>query len=469
MALALGAGAQTFLAREVDRLAVAFGQFGRVAEIELQLPVADLAVVGELDLGREGPARLAAKAFQRADLLVAHQRFGLGGFEGAAGGDLGHRKAAAFFQPAGAGAGEAAVVLLDHAAAVRARHGQRGVVAGDGVAVVFLGLAHDALGHLGDLGHEGVAAEPAMLHLGELVLPVAGEVGPGQVFDRQPAQQRHQLEGLGRGHEVAAVAQHVLLGDQAFDGLRARGRRAQALFLHRVAQVFVLDQLARAFHRREQRGLGVARRRLGPQRVDVHALGAHLLSRRYGHQIGVVVLRLLAVDGQPAGAVQHLAVGLEVVFLARGGDLADARGDHELGAGIEHRQEALDDHVVELELDLGQRLRCLQRGDDGKVVRHLGVVEDALDGLDVALFQTLLRVRAQLAQRPRQVFVRQHGEGLFHRGQVVLGQRAAVGTRVGQHLVLFVQRLRQAERGLGGKTEARIGLALQRRQVVEQG
>ena len=143
---------------------------------------------------------------------------------------------------------------------------ERRVVAGDGVAVVLLGLAHDALGHLRDLGHEGVALQAAVLHLGQLVLPVAGQLGLGQVFHAQAAQQRHQLEGLGGGHQFAALAVHVLLVDQAFDDGGARGRRAQALLGHGLAQFVVVDQLAGAFHRRQQRGFGVARRRLGLQR-----------------------------------------------------------------------------------------------------------------------------------------------------------------------------------------------------------
>ena len=420
MALAFGAGAHAGLAAEVDRHRLAIGALGVVAEVELQLPVLDLVVAHQFQLGAEGPAGLGAKAFQRADLVVAQEGLDLVQLEAAAGRDLGHAEATTLAGARRPGAGEAAVVLLDHAAAIGAGRGQRGVVAGDGVAVVFLGLAHDALGHRRDVLHEGLAAELALLHLGELVFPVAGEFGLGQVFDRQAAQQRHQLKGLGRGAQLAAFAQDVLLGDQAFDHLRAGGRRAQALLGHGLAQLVVVDQLARAFHRAEQGGLGVARRRLGLQRVDADMLVGHLLAGLHRHQVGVFVLRFLAVDRQPARVDQHLAVGLEVVAL----DDGDAGGDHELGRRIEHRDEALDDHVVELGLDLGQALGRLQRGDDGEVVRHLGVVEHALGGLDVALFQALARVLGQLAQRARQVFAGDHLEGLLDRGHVVLGQRA---------------------------------------------
>jgi hypothetical protein len=356
-ALALGAGAQRSAGGEVHRLAVGFGGLASSpkSNSSFQLPISSSRT--SLSSAVKGQPALERKPSSGPILLVAQEGLGLGGLEGAAGRDLGEAEAAAgtVGRAGRPRAGEAAVVLLHHTAAVRARRGQRGVVAGDGVAVVLLGLAHDALGHLGDLGHEGLALQPALLHLGELVLPVAGELGLGEVLDGQPAQQRHQLEGLGGGHQLAAVAQHVLLEDQPFDDGRARGRRAQALVGHGLAQLVVVDQLAGAFHGAEQRGLGVARRRLGLQRLHVHALGAHHLARGHRHQVGVGLLRLLAVDGQPAGVDQHLAVGLEgVLGAARGLHLADARGDHELGRRVEHRQEALDHHVVELGLDLGQ-------------------------------------------------------------------------------------------------------------------
>ena len=307
-----------------------------------------------------------------------------------------------------------------------------------------------------------------MFHLRQLVFPVARQLRLGQVLDGQAAQQRHQLEGLGRGDQLAPFAQHVLLEDQAFDDGGARGRRAQALLGHGLAQLVVVDELARAFHRAQQRGLGVARRRPGLQRLHVHAVGAHRLALLHRHQVGVLVLGLLAVDGQPAGVDQHLAVGLEVVRGIGGLDLADARRHQVFGRRVEDGDEALDHQVVEFHLHLGQALGGLQRGDDGEVVRHLGVVEDALAGLDVAVVEALARVHRQLAQRARQVLVGQHAEGLLDHRQVVLGQVARVGPRVGQHLVLLVQRLRDRQRGLGAEAEAAVGLALQRRQVVQR-
>ena len=68
--------------------------------------------------------------------------------------------------------------------------------------------------------------------------------------------------------------------------------------------------------------------------------------------------------------------------------------------------------------------------------------------------------------QPRRIH---HGlHDLAHRRQIVLGQVARIGSRVGQNLVLFIERLRDRKRGLGGEPESAVGLALQGRQVVER-
>src|SRR5207237_10125281 len=119
--LALGAGAQALLVGEVDRLAgLAF--LPRVfAEVELELPVLDLVVVGELELGGERPAGLGAEALQRADLPGRGEGLDLVELEAATTGYLADREAAAFGIAGFAATGEAAIVLLHDAAAVRAR------------------------------------------------------------------------------------------------------------------------------------------------------------------------------------------------------------------------------------------------------------------------------------------------------------------------------------------------------------
>ena len=259
----------------------------------------------------------------------------------------------------------------------------------------------------------------------------------------------------------------VFFVDQPFDDGRARGRRAQAFFLHCLAQFVVVDEFARSLHCREQRRLGVARRRLGLERIDGHVFGADFFVSCDGDQVRIVFLRFLAVHGEPTRRDHDFAVGLELVLLRTHLDAADARRHHELGRWKEYRQKAFQHHVVELRLDLAQTLGRLQRRDDGEVVRDLRVVEDAFVRLDVTLFQRRLRVHRQGAQRPWHVLRGDHLHRLLHDVDIVFRQGLAVGSRIGEHLVFFVQRLRDRQRRLGREAEARIGLALQRRQVVQ--
>lgn len=139
-----------------------------------------------------------------------------------------------------------------------------------------------------------------------------------------------------------------------------------------------------------------------------------------------------------------------------------AGGDLELGRREEHGHEAARDQVVQLLFRLGQVLRRDRGRDDREVIRDLGVVEDALVRLDPALVEDLLGelvvVRVFLDRFQR----------LLHGRHVVFRQVARIGTRISQHLVLFVQRLGQAQGVLGREAEARVGLALQAGQVEQR-
>jgi len=436
-----------------------------------------LLVVADDDLGTEGPAGLGAKALQRADLALAQQGLGLGSFKGAAGGRLAKAEAARRCAVL-AGAGIAAVVFLDHAGAVRAGRLQRGVVAGDGVAVVFPGFCHHALGHRRDVGHEGRAAELALFHLRELELPLAGQVGAAQFLDLQPAQQQHELKGFGRGDDLAAFAQHVLFRQQSFDDGRARGGRAQALCLHGLAQFVVVELLAGALHRAQQRGFGVAGRRLGLEAPGVGLQGEHPFAGLHRHQVLALVAllaalhlvgRFLAVDGQPAGLDQHLAFGLEAVHgcgppVRRYAHRADARGHGVFRVREENRDEAAHHQVVQPLLGVVEAAGRLQRGDDGKVIADLAAVEDAPGHAHIAVVQRRERVRRQVAHGA----AGEHLESLARHRQIVFGQRARIGARIGQGLVALVQALRQRQCGLGREAELAVGLALQTGQVKQR-
>ena len=99
--------------------------------------------------------------------------------------------------------------------------------------------------------------------------------------------------------------------------------------------------------------------------------------------------------------------------------------------------------------------------DDGEMVRDLGIVKDAFVRPDPLVLQNLAGKRAVVGPL-------QHPERRLNRADVILWQRARVGSWIREHLVFFVECLRQRERGLGGKPEPPIRLPLQARQIVQQ-
>ena len=172
----------------------------------------------------------------------------------------------------------------------------------------------------------------------------------------------------------------------------------------------------------------------------------------------VVGLNLLAVHRQPPRHDQHLPLGFE--RLTR--HARDAGGHEELGGGIEGREKALDDEIVELGFELVQVLGRNERGDDREVIGDLRVVEDPLVGPHPLLLQHFSREHAVELRVGKRLHRRLHG------ADVVLRQRARIRARVGERLVFLIERLREGQGRAGGEPEAAVGLALQRRQVVEQ-
>ena len=312
-----------------------------------------------------------------------------------------------------------------------------------------------------DVVHELGPRQRAPLHLGQFVLPFAGEFGRGELVGAEAAQQGDEREGLGGRDQLLAVAQDVGLADQVFDDLGAGCRGAEAATGHGGAQFLVVHHLAGAFHRGEQRGFVEACGRLGDQRLDEDLVGGNLLAGLDGHQLGRTAFVLahcggLAIHGQPARIDEHLALGLEGFTL----DTGDTGGDAVFGRRVEHRQEAPGDQIVDLGFGLRQALGRGAGGHDRKVVGDLGVVEDALVRLDPALLDDLVG--------EGRVSVRQAGKDARHLAHVVFGQRTGVGTRVGQHLVLFVQGLGQLQRGAGREAKAAVGLALKGGEIEQQ-
>ena len=461
MVVDVGAALRTFaeagLAREVDRFVARF--VGLVlAEVEFRFHL-----VVQLDGSREGTAHLVAEAGERADLLFVDQGVDFGRFELATGDDLPQRIVAA-------AALEFLVGFADLAAAARAFGGQHTEIAGNGIGFESLGTLDHVARHFGDFAHELVAREFALFDAAELPFPVAGQFRLGQFVDAEAVEQRHQREGLGGRDQFAAFAQHVLLADQVFDDLGARRRRAEAAPGHCRLEFLVVDHLAGAFHGGEQGGFRVARRRLGFVGLDRDFLGFDLFVLVDRNEIAFAAfLAFLAMHGEPARIDQDLAFGLERVAF----DAGDAGGHQVFGGGEEDGEETADDKVVEFLFDFVEILGRLRRRNDREVVADLGVVEDALVRHHPVARQDLVREGGIAGEQDFIValagaFAGQNGQGLAHRRQVVFGQAARIGPRVGQDLVLLVERLGDRQRGLGREAETGIGFALQAGQIEEQ-
>ncbi len=140
---------------------------------------------------------------------------------------------------------------------------------------------------------------------------------------------------------------------------------------------------------------------------------------------------------------------------------ADARGHRVFSAGEEHRHEAARDQVIQFLFRLRQVLRYLASRDDRKVIADFRIVENPLVRLHPLVLQDLLGELVIVVDFGHMV------ERLFDRVDIVFRQMARVGTWIRQHLVFFVQRLRQAQCVFCRKAEARIGFPLQAGQIKQ--
>ncbi len=338
------------------------------------------------------------------------------------------------------------------------------------------GFFHDLLRHLPDLAHEGGAVELALLHLAQLVFPLPGHFRRAEYVDADGADLLDEGQALRRHMHVPLHALDVAVHDQAFDDRGTRRRGAEAALAHGFGQFLVLHEFSGAFHDGKQGGFCVAGRRLGLQLVhfDVERVGRVAVIRG-DEELGVLLFAFggffggfLAVNSQPARRFEDLAVALEGVLA----HACDAGCHLKLGGGEEDGHEAACDHVKELLLGFRQLLRRNQAGgDDGKVVADLAIVEDALVRTHPAAVQGGGGVRAQFMRQGVLLPAVVAGEGLQRggdRGEIIFRQVPGVGSRIGQHLELLIERLGDLQRPPCGEAETVAGLPLQRGEVIQQ-
>jgi hypothetical protein len=203
----------------------------------------------------------------------------------------------------------------------------------------------------------------------------------------------------------------------------------------------------------KRRGGCLLAQRLDRARLDVLALlepGQPLIAPRVVLGLGLGG-HLLAVDRAPAGLDQHPAARAEDVL----GDGRLHAGALEHRVGVEDRQVALCDQVVDLQL-VGTHPRQVvlgSRGDDRVVVLDLLVVHHATErklferGDELGRLAVLGVVPDELGDRS-------------DLGDHVTGQEARARPRVGQRLVLLVELLRRGQGAAGGESVQRVCVTL---------
>ena len=253
---ALRGGRLCLLDPSIGRIGRALAAFARPRLIELHPPLALLALLQrKLRTERPPAAALEARhrlgrAARRDELARDDERQRLAGLR------LPDDEAAAgiLARPAG----EALAVLDDVVAADGARTEVR---ARDAHVLQFrVELGDRGLREALDVGHEALARLLAALDHAQALLPVAGHRRRRQ---RVLAEQADDVQALLGRDERARLALDVADVDEALDDRRARRRRADARLLHRLAHLVVVDEAAGGLHRAQQRGVGVAPRRLG--------------------------------------------------------------------------------------------------------------------------------------------------------------------------------------------------------------
>ena len=130
---------------------------------------------------------------------------------------------------------------------------------------------------------------------------------------------------------------------------------------------------------------------------------------------------------------------------------------------MEDGQEALGHQVVDLQLVLAHAPEVVlgAGGDDRVMVGDLLVVDHAAQ-------RQLVQREHVLRAAPVLRVVAHEADDRLDLGDHVAGQKARVGARIGQRLVLFVESLRRAQRAARGESIERVGVALETREVVEQ-
>lgn len=277
-------------------------------------------------------------------------------------------------------------------------------------------------------------------------------------MDAEAAKECDEGEAFRGDDEFLALAEEVAVEQQAFDRLRAGGGGAESALRHGLGEFLVLDEFAGAFHGGKERGFGVARGRAGLVLFDFEGFGFGRFAGLDRGDIGILASGVFSINGEPTRIGENFAIGLEGFLL----DARDAGGDLEFGDREKCSDEAARDHVIDFQLEVIEFAGRNAGRDDREVVGDFGGVENAAVQADPAFLERVAGVRGEVLDF-------EAGEDFFDLPEVVIGEVARVGSRVGEDFVFFVKGLGDLERALGAEAKAGVRLALERGEVVKLG
>ena len=315
---------------------------------------------------------------------------------------------------------------------------------------------HQLLRVPADVGQEGGGVGLLPADGVQLLLPLGGQQRLLQVGGHQA----DDLRPLGRGHQGHPLFLHIKGGEQLLDDIRPGGRGAQPS-ANELFHLLVVDVRGGVFHGGQQGGLCVSGRRRGLERLALHqAAGVNVPPMEQGHRLFVGFVLVPAVLHLPPPLLEHCSSGGVEPF-PLGQQLRP--GAPVLVGGIETGQKPFDHHQINpflLQGEAGQ-IRRLLGGDDGVVIRHLGIVDAGLgDGTPVPL--NFGHIGGE--------FPPGHGPQPFGQGgDDVLGQVTGIGAGVGEHLVNLIQPLHDRQGVLGRHLVLLVGISLQLGQIVQHG
>ncbi len=315
----------------------------------------------EFEAGIEGFVKLGFETGERTDVFGGEELDGFGFGEWAAG-DVFFRFEFAFRFAAFVGR-----LGLFEAGSAAHRAGDFKVVEDFAFGEIsgFAGVGADLIRVGDDFLHEIAALQVALLHLAEFEFPIAGEFRRVEALDIHFPDEVDEAHACAGDVEFATFAGEVFLGDKPLDDCGAGGGSAEAALGHCIAEGFVVDEFSGAFHGGEQGGLGHAGGRFGFLREHFDGFDAGGLAGGDGAEFVFAGgdTWAAAVDFEPAGFDEDTAFGFEAILV----DVGEAGGLLEFGGWVEHGDEALDDHVVELLFGFGE-FGDLAGGDDGEVI-----------------------------------------------------------------------------------------------------